>query len=255
MLVLCFCLNKASAQEKDSTVYNFVSMENPPMYPGGMASFYKFLGESMKYPVEALVNNIQGSVLVSFTIEKDGTLTDAKVDRKLGYGTDEEALKVLKLSKKWNPGMLNGKPVRVKYNIPIKFKKPDDKWMDASPQTVNIPGEDNTGDNVVYNFVSLTNPPQYNGGMKKFYEFIGENIKYPEEAVKNKIQGSVLMSFVVEKDGTLSNIKVDRKVGYGTDEEAIRVLSLSEKWSPGLLNGKAVRVKYNIPVKFTLNTK
>ena len=103
--------------------------------------------------------------------------------------------------------------------------------------------------------MSLETPPQFNGGMAKFYTFIGENIKYPEEAVKNKVQGNVLMSFYVEKDGTLSNIKVDRKVGYGTDEEAIRVLSLSEKWSPGLINGKAVRVKYNIPVKFTLNTK
>jgi len=106
---------------EDNTVYNFVSMENPPNYPGGLDKFYKYLGDNIKYPPMAAENNIQGKVLVSFTVEKDGSLTDLKVERKLGYGTDEEAMRVLKLSKRWNPGMQNGKPVRVKYNIPISF--------------------------------------------------------------------------------------------------------------------------------------
>jgi protein TonB len=96
-------------------------MENPPAYPGGIEKFYRFLGDNIKYPPMAAENNIQGNVFVSFTVEKDGSLTDIKIDRKLGYGTDEEAVRVLKLSKRWNPGMQNGKPVRVKYNIPIKF--------------------------------------------------------------------------------------------------------------------------------------
>ncbi len=106
---------------EDNTVYSFVSMENPPAYPGGIEKFYKFLGDNIKYPPMAQENNIQGNVFVSFTVEKDGSLTDIKIDRKLGYGTDEEAVRVLKLSRRWNPGMQNGKPVRVKYNIPIKF--------------------------------------------------------------------------------------------------------------------------------------
>ncbi|MDQ7947472.1 MAG: energy transducer TonB, partial [Pedobacter sp.] len=75
----------------------------------------------IKYPPMAQDQNIQGNVHVSFTVEKDGSLTDIRVERKLGYGTDEEAVRVLKLAKRWNPGMQNGKPVRVKYNIPIKF--------------------------------------------------------------------------------------------------------------------------------------
>ena len=112
---------KQAAIVEDNTVYNFVSMENPPNYPGGMEKFYEYLGKNIKYPPMAAENNISGNVFVSFTVEKDGSITDAKVDRKLGYGTDEEALRVLRLSKRWNPGMQNGKPVRVKYNIPIKF--------------------------------------------------------------------------------------------------------------------------------------
>ncbi|RZK60349.1 MAG: energy transducer TonB [Pedobacter sp.] len=106
---------------EDNTVYNFVSMENPPNYPGGLEKFYKYLSDNIKYPPMAAENNINGKVLVSFTVEKDGSLTDLKVERKLGYGTDEEAMRVLKASKRWNPGMQNGKPVRVKYNIPISF--------------------------------------------------------------------------------------------------------------------------------------
>jgi len=112
---------KQAVVVEDNTVYSFVSMENPPMYPGGIEKFYKFLGDNIKYPPMAAENNIQGNVFVSFTVEKDGSLTDIKIDRKLGYGTDEEAVRVLKLSRRWNPGMQNGKPVRVKYNIPIKF--------------------------------------------------------------------------------------------------------------------------------------
>lgn len=112
---------KQAVVVEDNTVYNFMSMESPPQYPGGMDKFYKFIGDNLKYPAMAADNNIQGKVIVSFTIEKDGSLTEPKVERKLGYGLDEEALRVLKLTKRWNPGMQNGKPVRVKYNIPIVF--------------------------------------------------------------------------------------------------------------------------------------
>lgn len=112
---------KQEQVKDDNTVYSFVSMENPPSYPGGMEKFYKFLNDNIKYPEVAKENNIQGNVFVSFTVEKDGSLTELRVDRKLGYGTDEEAVRVLKLSKRWNPGIKNGKPVRVKYNIPIRF--------------------------------------------------------------------------------------------------------------------------------------
>jgi len=110
---------------EDNTVYDHVSMENPPTYPGGIQKFYDWVGNTVKYPPMASENNVQGTVYITFTIEKDGSLTDVKVEgRKLGYGLDDEAVRVLKLSKRWNAGMQNGKPVRVKYNIPLKFTMP-----------------------------------------------------------------------------------------------------------------------------------
>ena len=112
---------KQAAVVEDTKVYDFVSIETPPSFPGGIEKFYAYVGKSIKYPPMAAENNIQGKVFLSFVVEKNGQLTDIHVDRKLGGGTDEEAVRVLKASPRWTPGIQNGKPVRVKYNIPISF--------------------------------------------------------------------------------------------------------------------------------------
>lgn len=112
---------KQAAVVEDTKVYDFVSIETPPGFPGGIEKFYAYVGKSIKYPPMAAENNIQGKVFLSFVVEKNGELTDIHVDRKLGGGTDEEAVRVLKASPRWTPGIQNGKPVRVKYNIPISF--------------------------------------------------------------------------------------------------------------------------------------
>lgn len=251
-ILACYCPNNAKAQEQsDDAIHSFTSLQNPPTYPGGIKSFYDFIGGEMKYPTTAVKENVQGNVLISFIVEKDGSLNNINVERKLGAGTDEEAVRVLKLSKKWNPGMMNGKPVRVKYNIPIKFAIPNKKSNDVAPV-----GATTTNDETIYNFVSMENPPKYAGGMAAFYAFISQNLKYPEKAIKEKIEGSVLVSFTIEKDGSLNDINIVRKLGAGLDEEAVRVLNLSEKWDPGKLkDGTVVRVKYNIPIKFSLAKK
>jgi TonB family protein len=107
--------------DDEQKVYNVTSIDTPATYPGGISEFYKFIGNNLKFPTAAIKSDVQGSVLTSFIIEQDGTLSDIKVEKKLGLGTDEEAIRVLKLSKKWNPAKLDGKPVRVKYSMPIKF--------------------------------------------------------------------------------------------------------------------------------------
>ena len=97
-------------------------------------------------------------------------------------------------------------------------------------------------DNTVYNAVEVK--PDFPGGLQKFYEFVGKNYRAPEEDVK----GKVYVQFVVEKDGSLTDIKVMRDVGYGTGAEAIRVLKKSPKWKPGIQNGRPVRVLYSLPI-------
>lgn len=94
--------------------------------------------------------------------------------------------------------------------------------------------------------------PEFPGGAVEMMKFLSENVKYPEAAMKAGTQGRVLATFIVEADGTVTNIKVVKKVSDEIDAEAVRVIKAMPKWKPGMQNGKVVRVKYTIPVSFRL---
>ena len=95
--------------------------------------------------------------------------------------------------------------------------------------------------------------PQFPGGQIAMLKYIMENIKYPEQAMKKGIQGRVAVRFIVEKDGSISNVSPIHPVHPLLDKEAIRVVKSMPKWSPGKQNGKPVRVRFNLPVMFKLN--
>lgn len=109
----------AAVVEEDNTVYNTAGIEVKPDFPGGMEKFYKFVGSNYQTPEE---EGLKGKVYVTFVVEKDGSLTDIKVLRDIGYGTGKEAIRVLKKCPKWTPGEQNGKPVRVLYSLPITIQ-------------------------------------------------------------------------------------------------------------------------------------
>ena len=100
-------------------------------------------------------------------------------------------------------------------------------------------------DNQIYNTAGIEVKPDFPGGIDKFYKFVGNNYQAPEE---EGLKGKVYVTFVVEKDGSLTDIKVIRDIGYGTGKEAIRVLKKCPKWTPGEQNGKKVRVLYSLPI-------
>ncbi|MDE6180928.1 MAG: TonB family protein, partial [Phocaeicola sp.] len=97
--------------------------------------------------------------------------------------------------------------------------------------------------------------PEFPGGMAECLKFLAQNIKYPVEAQQEGIQGKVIAQFVVEKDGSISNPIVLRSIDPRLDGEAIRVVSIMPKWKPGMQEGQLVRVKYTIPISFSLNKK
>ena len=105
--------------------------------------------------------------------------------------------------------------------------------------------------NMVYDVVEVM--PQFPGGQIAMLKYIMENIKYPEQAMKEGIQGRVTVRFIVEKDGRVSNVRLLRSVQPALDKEAIRVVKSMPKWTPGKHNGKPVRVRFNLPVMFKLN--
>lgn len=109
-------------EESDDQVYNTAGIEVKPEFPGGMEKFYSFVGKNYRTPEE---EGLKGKVYVTFVVEKDGSLTDIKVLRDIGYGTGKEAIRVLQKCPKWNPGIQNGKPVRVLYSLPISIQSAD----------------------------------------------------------------------------------------------------------------------------------
>ena len=104
----------------------------------------------------------------------------------------------------------------------------------------------------VTTFMVVEKQPEFPGGQDAMLEFLRNNIKYPQSCIDNKIQGRVIVTFVVEKDGSLVEAEVVKSVNAELDAEALRVVNSMPAWSPGEQKGKKVRVKYTIPVNFKL---
>lgn len=100
----------------------FVAVEQEPQFPGGTTALSDYLQKNLRYPAEASRANIAGRVFLSFVVNADGSLTDVQVLKGLGFGTDEEALRVIKAMPRWKPGRQAGRAVRVKFNLPITFR-------------------------------------------------------------------------------------------------------------------------------------
>jgi protein TonB len=132
---------------------------------------------------------------------------------------------------------------------PIESKVP----TSSTPTNYSPPaGPPSNGTETVTDFKFLEVMPVPYGGASAWSKFLSKNLRYPDMAIDQHIQGKVWVSFIIEADGKLSNFKVERGVGYGLDEEALRVLKLAPAWKPGIQNGHPVRVQYNIPINFQL---
>lgn len=100
----------------------FVFVEEYPSYPGGEEALYKYLGENIQYPDVARDNNITGTVVIRFVVEKDGSITKAAIAREIGGGCGKEALRVVNSMPKWKPGKQSGKAVRTEFTLPVQFQ-------------------------------------------------------------------------------------------------------------------------------------
>ena len=121
---------------------------------------------------------------------------------------------------------------------------PDSLRMDTIEEEVKFSGE-------FFGCIQET-MPSFRGGDWKLYEFIENNLVYPQEAKDAGVEGRVFVEFYIERDGTVCDAKVLRGIGYGCDEEALRVVGLMPNWYPGKQRGKAVRVRYTLSIKFEL---
>ena len=245
----------------------FQVVENMPEFPGGNTELMKFLAKNIKYPAEAQQKGEQGRVMVQFVVGKDGKLSDIKIMRSISPTLDAEAIRVIKAMPTWKPGTQRGQAVAVKYTIPISFRlqgsKGDDKPVASDIQVVSVtkannenskpiptdPVKDSNGEEV---FMVVEKMPEFPGGTAELMKFLQQNIKYPEQARKDSIQGRVIVQFTIKKTGEVSNTTVIRSVSPELDAEAIRVINAMPLWTPGEQKGEPVNVKFTLPIQFRL---
>lgn len=126
------------------------------------------------------------------------------------------------------------------------------------PEIMDLPPVDNSKNTIEQPvapqepWISVEIPPEFPGGETELFKYLKDNLRYPAEAKELGVTGRVFVYFVVEPDGTISSLNVKRGIGAGCDEEALRVVGLMPRWSPGKQGGVAVRVQFTLPVKFTL---
>ena len=114
--------------------------------------------------------------------------------------------------------------------------------------TETLPPEEPIDDIVIF----AETQPSFPGGLEAFYRYVSQAVNYPQSAIRRSISGKVFVEFVVDRDGSLSDLKVIKGIGGGCDEEALRVIKNSPRWNPGKQRGKAVRVRMVVPISFTL---
>ena len=243
-------INAPAATDGDEEVFEVV--EKMPRFPnGGMPGLMQYLGKNIRYPEAAHKAGTQGRVTVQFVVAKDGSIGNVSVLRGVDPALDAEAIRVISSMPNWEPGMQKGKPVNVKFTVPVMFRltpEPVEKIDEMIVVGYRNPDAPVTGE--VYETVDKM--PEFPGGMTGLMQHLSKNIRYPAEAHTNNIQGRVVVSVIINTDGKATNAQIVQGVAPSLDAEALRVATTMPDWTPGTKDGKPVNVKYTFPVVFRL---
>lgn len=229
--------------------------EIPAIFTGGTAEMNKYIVSSLKYPPEASKQNKQGLVVYTFTVERDGSLTDFDLIHRADPLLDQEALRILKSMPPWRPAKNNNQIVRSKSYVPMYFKL-NKNAASISKSGSNVAQsygkkDESIKNSPIYSIVDIM--PRYPYGEKELAGFISHNIRYPKEARQKGIEGRVVCSFIIAADGSISNIEIVKGLHSELDNEAVRVLSLMSKWIPGERSGEKVNVQCLLPIDFSID--
>ena len=217
MSLACSAQSTKAGVRSDS-VYSYVEQMPKPGY-----DITGYVNKHLKYPDSAADNNIQGRVIVKFVVNEDGSISNCKVEKGIGGGCDEEALKVLKSMPKWDAGIHNGHEVKVLTMLPVTFTL--------------------TGTGQIYEYVDQMPRPSYD-----LLKFIKGYAAYLDSIGNNKIRAAAIIRFVVNEDGKISGPKVIKSTGSSLDSEALNVVMNMPPFRAGKKNGKPVKVYFTANV-------
>lgn len=237
---------KAPKPEPDEI---YESVGQPAVPVGGVEAYAQYLADNQRYPTAALQRGAQGTVPVTFVVEKSGVISSVAVAKALDPDLDQEAIRLIKGGPKWTPAQHRGAKVRQRVTVPVSFAIPADE---AKSTTVAASPAAGAATPSGATLVKPDEPARPVGGTEAFFAWIQENQKYPALARQRKIQGRVMVEFIVEKDGSLLEPKVLKRLGSGLDEEALRLIKMAPKWTPARYQGQAMKQKMVLPVVFQL---
>lgn len=254
-LVVCSTLSQNKASDRDSI---FIKVDKIPSFPGGDSALVKFMETNLKYPQQEKEAMIEGSCEIAFVVEKNGSVTNVKVAKELrgAPGCNREAIRLVTIMPKWEPGKQKNKTVRAQHSITVNFKLPvgfkiTEKRVACQTVYIDTILVSAKRDSV---FAKVDQLPFFPGGDSAMTKFMNDNLKYPELEREAGIYGNCRVVFFVEKDGSLSDIKILKGVpgGHGFNKEAMRLVNSMPKWEPAKQKHHVVRVQSTILITFKL---
>lgn len=239
-------------------IYDAVAQPAVPL--GGVEGYAQYLADNQQYPTAALQRGAAGTVEVTFVVEKSGVISNVAASKPLDPTLDAEAIRLIKGGPKWTPAQHKGQKVRQRVSVPITFQIPMGAGGPApagdptaaptlAPTGTPAPaGTTKTGATIV----TPDQPARPVGGTEAFFEWIQKNQQYPTLAKQRKVEGKVMVEFIIQKDGTLTDAKVVKPLGSGLDQEALRLIKVAPKWTPATYQGQPMKQKMVLPVLFQL---
>jgi len=223
---------------------------------GGNRMYKEFIKKEMVYPENALKNNIQGTVILSFNVDPEGNIINLMIKQSVSKEIDLEAMRIFnKLL--WEPAIYRGAYITDKKSISIKFSiKKYKRWCkERGYNQLQYSSNETDSSNKIYNYndLDLMPEPLLNGEKVKINKFISNNIDYPEDAFKNNVSGTVTVQFIIETNGQISNVRALNVIGAGCSEEAIRLIKMLT-WTQGFCKGYAVRTRMRLDITFGLKS-
>ena len=236
--------------QTDKRQYSF-NVDNFPSIDGGKTEMKRFVHDHLVYPSSDFQAKKEGLVLLGFVVNKEGKTVNPTVLKSLSPAADKEALRLVELIE-WIPSYKDGHPVDIKFDMEFAFsvskykKQVKERGFDKSLFTEFQVDSSNR----VYDNASIV--PLFNVADKGLEEFVYEKLEYPEVASRQNLEGKIPMSFIIEPNGMVSNIKLlNEGVSGGCNDEAIRVIGLTH-WKPAVRDNRYVRYRMRFTMSFSL---
>lgn len=229
--------------------YEF-NVDNFPEVYGGKVEWKRFLHDHLVYPADELKKKTEGLVRINFVVTDKGKGVQPKVVRSLSPSLDKEALRLFNMLE-WVPSNQGDKTVSVEHSLEIKFSASKyRKWVKErgfeKQAYTDLPADTSFA---VYE--NVDKGASFDNKDKTFPEFVYSTLEYPEIARLQNLEGNIVMNFIIEPDGRVSNIRITKGVGGGCNEEATRLIGLT-KWKPAQKNGMYVRYRMYYTMLFSL---